>query len=586
MRCKILAALFFLFTLNSLAQNLEIYQPPSSGQGYYDLFGYQNDPINLLANSHVSGITVFYPWSAVDKWSSPCTEASGPLGCYWTQVDAMLQGYISGPSGSDGLASHHQEINLVIEMVPESNTTDTTQVPGYVYSYPYGAWCAQCGPQDMVTCPDSWKGDAGAPTCAGGTPGSTHQCGDQGYGTPQAGVWNVSACHLTGQSGASCGGGSTDQSGFPVVYEAPIMKAYEAYVNTVLKHYSQSGTGTGPAIGQYIGYIRIGLADGGENLPICTTSGTKGIWPSPQGLTFDLNPTNGVSPDWFAYANPCTTDASCQGKYAYIGGSPNGVQADGPGYVLTVFRAFQASRTAYSGSGFTPSVMANAHSGPPTNNPDLSWADQEASIFTLPCDSCTGAGFGQQSLSEYDLEYPNRACTNDWCALFGSYHNYGGNLYLQTTKPNSAPVYTISSIVTNTQYPYGLVTCSNCTAPGGLPPGPGGPPGGIYNGEGFSLTSGNPPSGKTTYLVGQVINANQFTCDPNAACPAQGGGTLYTGDYLPDTIPFAATNYASTIEVYFCDWEFAYNPNNSSSVGCQAGDSTLSGRYAAVLNLY
>ena len=31
--------------------------------------------------------------------------------------------------------------------------------------------------------------------------------------------------------------------------------------------------------------------------------------------------------------------------------------------------------------------------------------------------------------------------------LFGDYHNYGGNLYLQTTKPNSAPVYTISSIV-------------------------------------------------------------------------------------------------------------------------------------------
>ncbi len=552
MHPRILAAILFVCatvcSLNSFsfAQNLEIYQPPSSGQGYYDLFGYQNDPINLLANPHVSGITLFYPWSAIDAGSSPCNESGTTNVCNWGTVggvDAMLQGYISGPSGNDGLASHGQKINLVIEMVPESNTTDTTQVPGYIYSYPYGAWCPQCGPQDMVTCPDSWKGDAGAPTCAGGIPGSTHQCGDPGYGSPQAGVWNVSACHLTGHSGASCGSGSADQSGFPVVYEAPIMAAYEKYVDTVLKHYSS--TGSGSAIGQYIGYIRIGLANGGENLPICTTSGSTGVWPSPKGLSFDLS--NNISPDWFAYANPCTTDASCQGKYAYIGGSPNGVQADGPGYVLTVFRAFQASRTAYSGSGFTPSVMANAHSGPPTNDPDKSWADQEASIFTLPCDSCTGAGFGQQSLSEYDLEYPNRACINDWCALFASYHNYGGNLYLQTTKPNSAPVYSISSISTAQPYPQGLVTCTNCTAPGGLPPGPGGPPAGIYNGEGFSLASGNPPSGKTTYLVGQVINANQFTCDSSTQCQAQGSGTLYTGDYLPDTIPFAATNYASTI---------------------------------------
>jgi hypothetical protein len=107
----------------------------------------------------------------------------------------------------------------------------------------------------------------------------------------------------------------------------------------------------------------------------------------------------------------------------------------------------------------------------------------------------------------------------------------------------------------------------------------------MYNGEGFSLTSGNPP-GKVTYEIGQVIDANHFTCDPSTACQAQGIGSLYVGDYLPDTIPFAAANYASTIEVYFCDWEFAYNPNNSAAVGCQAGVSPYSGYYASVLSLY
>jgi hypothetical protein len=542
----------------------------------------------------VNGITLFYPWSAVDAGSGPCTEPSGGANpCQWGAVDAALQGYIQGTNvgHTNGLAGHGQKINLIIEMVAEASTTDTTQIPGYVFAAPYGSWCAQCGPQDMVTCVSAWKGDAGAPTCSGGQSGSTHQCGDTGYGTPQAGVWNRNVCHLTGNSsngGASCGssGPYTDVSGFPVLYEAPIMKAYQTYVDTVLKHYSAQGTGTGPAIGQYIGYIRTGLAAGGENLPLCTTVNiagtTRGIWPSPQGLSFDLNPVNGVSPDWFATTSPCTTDASCQGKYAYLGGSPNGVQADGPGYVLTNFHTFQASRTNYSGSGFNPSVVANAHAGPPSSMPDLSWADQDAAIFTLPCDYCTGAGFGEDSLSEYDLDNAH-SCTADWCALFGHYHGYGGNLYLQTTTPNSTPTYAISSISTAAPYIYGLVTCSNCTAPGGIPPAPGAGFGGMYNGEGFSLTSGNPPS-KVTYEVGQVINANQFTCDPSTACTAQGIGLLYVGDYLPDTIPFAAANYASTIEVYFCDWEFAYNPNNSAAIGCQAGVAPYSGYYAAILS--
>jgi hypothetical protein len=62
-RFSFIAAVFLLFTLHSLAQNLEIYQPPSSTQpGYNDLFGANGDPVNLLAEPHVNGITVFYPW--------------------------------------------------------------------------------------------------------------------------------------------------------------------------------------------------------------------------------------------------------------------------------------------------------------------------------------------------------------------------------------------------------------------------------------------------------------------------------------------------------------------------------------------
>jgi len=42
---------------------------------------------------------------------------------------------------------------------------------------------------------------------------------------------------------------------------------------------------------------------------------------------------------------------------------------------------------------------------------------------------------------------------------------------------------------------------------------------------------------------------------------------------------------ANTLEVYFCDWEVAYNLANSGTLGCQNQvSSTLSNAYASVLN--
>jgi hypothetical protein len=606
MRCKILAALFFLLTLNSsLAQNLQIYQPPQPGAtGYSDLFSPQNgvSSPNLLGKPHVNGITVFYPWSAVDAGSSPCVESGGTNGCLWTIVDGVLQDYINGNNGQigvngNGLAHYGQKINLIIEMVPEASTTDTTQVPNYVYKFPYGSWCATCAAQDMVSCPNAWKADSAAPTCSGGTPSQIHQCGDPGYGTPQAGVWNVNQCHLTGNSsnsGLSCGnsGPYNDYSGFPVVYEAPIMKAYETYVDTVLKHYSSQGTAPGPTIGQYIGYIRIGLADGGENLPICTSANinnaptTTGIWPSPQGLAYDLTNYGSLGPDWFVTTNPCPGGANdelaCRGKYAYLGGSPNGVQTDGPGYVLTIFRAFQSSRTNYSGNGFTPSVMANIHAGPPTNNPDTSWSDQDAAIFTIPCDSCTGAGFGEESLNEYDLlDSKQDPCTDDWCNLFDEYHVYGGNLYLQTTTPNPFVTAQIASVSKQNQ----TVTCmNNCTIAASFP---GSSFKGLQPQEGFALVDSTGKEEMFKIASTTITSMTQFTFDPTT--PYLGDLTppiiLRVGDYLPDTIPFAAFHSANTLEVYFCDWEVAYNLANSGTLGCQSANLVTATQATAYANI-
>jgi hypothetical protein len=340
-------------------------------------------------------------------------------------------------------------------------------------------------------------------------------------------------------------------------------------------------------IGKYIGYIRTGLASGGEDLPICTSTGsgssTKGVWPSPQGLTYDLATYGPLGPDWFATTYPCTTDPSCQGRYAYIDGSPNGVTTDGTGYVATVFAAFQASLTRYMSANplYKPYIMASAHSGPPQSL-DSTWADDEAKIFMKwPCRNCEQSGFGDQSLNEYDLLNDTQdPCTNDWCNLFSDYTSYGGNLYLQTTIPNDFATSQISSINQTSQ----VVTCNQCTSQANFS----GQYGGLYNGEGFAVPSAL--GGKYMFKIASngVSDANHFTLDsttvynPNIQSinfPA----TLYVGDYLPDTIPFAAAHFANTIEVYFCDWEFAYNPG-SASVTCQPHDPTITPVYANILS--
>jgi hypothetical protein len=471
----------------------------------------------------------------------------------------------------------------------------------------------------MVSC-GSWSGATSAPTCSGqASSPSVQACGVTGSGTSVGiGVWNINTCRLTSGVTNGCPNQKEvglDFSGYPVVYETPIMTAYQKFVDTLLKHYSShgdtnGGVANGPAIGAYISYIRVGLTSGGEDFPVCAQSlvnnTTTGVWPSPQGLNYDLTVPNGaISPDWYETTAVCpggvNDEAACRGKYAYLLGSPNGITLDGNGYVATMFKAFQASRSTYYGTG-GPQVVANAHTGPPSLT-DMSYADQEASSIigsTLPgCGGyCGKSGFGQESLSEYDVwSLPiGRACDDDWCHLFQEYSpTFPGNYFLQTTLPNSKAVYPIHTISTATPYLQGLVTCSSpCTNFNTSPPAFS--PSGLYPQEGFAITANGATKSYKIATNGTdsggnpvgVLSSTQFTCDTNTFCPtiAQNQNQiLYTGDYLPDTVSFAGRTDASTIEVYFCDWEFALNSNSSqTTTGCQAYDSVYSPKYATVLD--
>jgi hypothetical protein len=117
---------------------------------------------------------------------------------------------------------------------------------------------------------------------------------------------------------------------------------------------------------------------------------------------------------------------------------------------------------------------------------------------------------------------------------------------------------------------------------------------GLQQQEGFALA--NSSGGKSMFKIatnnangtqGILPGGTTFTCDSSTPCvnlKLTFPTTLYVGDYLPDTIPFAQLHHANTIEVYFCDWEFAYNNTRSTSLGCQASDTSNGNAYATILN--
>jgi hypothetical protein len=581
-------------SIASLAQTpqMEVFNPPTSGNGYSDLFNTILSVKKTTGANAVNGIAVFVYWNAVDNGcqSSSCqgqppadvtgTGTCAEADCFWGTtaepgIDQELLGYINGQS-SNGLKSHNQKLNLILVPVPEGNGTSSDNgVPHYVFQpNTYSNWCSACSslqPQDQATC-QAWQGDSGAPT--GGADG----------------VWNVNECNLT--QGGTCSG-STDQSGFPVLYEAPFAVAWSTFVNRVFKHYSSSGSFNGPAIAPYLGYIRVGLAEGGENQPYCTVD-NKGIWPSPAGLSYDNSSGGTINADWYttvknypACASP--TDDTCQGKDAFLEGNVSQPGVPFQGYEQTIWATLQTDLANWD---TVSHIMGNTHAGPPGLN-DTNYADVEACILSgnpigSPLcsvkDYSTTSGFGMEALSEWDVANGPDNCTDDWCYNFDQYHGYGLNLYLQTSYPNSEPGYTIVSI-SGTSSTTLEVTCAS--TPVCAYGGKGGNLQPLAAGEVVKISGNSGTSG--TFTIATVIDGTHFTLDTSLCgvngnvCGAGSNGTAYSADYLPDTIPFAIKNYVDTLEVYFCDWAYGFSANSSND-GCDTQESPYKTNYASILS--
>jgi hypothetical protein len=174
----------------------------------------------------------------------------------------------------------------------------------------------------------------------------------QSVGAPRLDVVTCRAYH----------GDGSRESGFPAVYEAPFKTAYKKFIAAVLQHYANN---------PHIGYIRFGLAVGGEAFAWCSDD------------LKSLRGENSFSKSrWLQYVEEM--DAYEESLHP----------------TMQLMAAINEQRD-------------NAH-----NSWDMSYADEEARIAVAH-----GQGFGAQGWqrSDNDSYAAGQACHSDWCALFDKY---------------------------------------------------------------------------------------------------------------------------------------------------------------------
>jgi len=585
----------------------------SANSTYFDNF-------MTYLNSNVSGIALAIPWSQVDDClasgvtgpSSPCstqaantdscsTELSSVTDYKWCRVDNGLIQYINNYMVGPSFAG--KKIALIIEPVSDSSPNMAT--PQYVFST---AWAGSATPQEVIVC-KSYPGDI---------TNMTNSCparlSTTSFATDDFAIWNVNGTSVTPPncvrlSGSdltcppttgpnSCPAPITDFTGFPIVYETPFVNAYQDFLKAVATHYNvNTGTRNGPAIAPYIAYVRVGLAEGGENQPNCTmVSGsapqpTTAIASPPAGYIVNVNHVDYVATGGgnrgsrMPTCSPsgCTTapDGQIPGWYNAgpwyqgTGGTPmwpgtagqfaptpepggytdNGylsTWADnpggGPGYVATMVSFLQTL-----GASFPFAI--GAHNGPPANT-SVAYADSDAIMA-----SANGVGFGMESVSIIDgagiVPFPTSA--NDWAHSFKAYP--APVHYLQTFFPGfptHAAGYVITSASTSPSgtgitVSGGSATiacvgdCSIFTSTSSYP---------IYvSGASSPLLDGITP---TTPCVGTCPAGylSFTTTAPNST--SYPGGDVWAPDYWPIVMPFAVRHDATVIEVYECDLDYAF----------------------------
>jgi hypothetical protein len=149
-------------------------------------------------------------------------------------------------------------------------------------------------------------------------------------------------------------GNGQPNTGMPIVYELPFNAAYRSFIAAVVAHYANN---------RNIGYIRIGLAEGGEVFPWC---------------------------------------------HSTI-----------PGYSETIWVNYLAEMNAYISSLHpTMQVMAALNQVVEHGTRNMAYPDFEAANALANGQGIGSQGWQQSDLTNYNAGLP---CTSDWCKLFDRY---------------------------------------------------------------------------------------------------------------------------------------------------------------------
>lgn len=563
---------------------------------------------------HISGIGVTVPWNHIDKCSStaPCSSESSFT---WSAIDDSLNAYVNAAVGlptsiktfANGCANG-ASCKIILIIQPENDSGgNNTYTPKYVFSQSW-ANSLSVSPQDVSAC-SAWQGDPSVPFTVG----------SGGWGASSFVVWNYNSCFAPTGSNLTCNctSGScanTDFSGFPVVYEQPIVQGYQNFLKYLSIHYSSSGSGYGPEISPYIAYVRAGMAQGGEDYPNCTMANwiPQAGWQASSTVPggYMVEPAHSVNAGNYLFMStgPGTTSASlgsgfwCQTPGCYTSsdntvpswknvgteGSGNSAYIVWPGpkgqfgtgsepqkYSDNGYLSTWNSPTVGTGDGtgyiaemtsFLAGLNASfpwtisSHTGPP-GNVSNAYADSEAVLADE-----SDIGFGMQSVSIEDPityaigNYPTTR--EDWADNFNKFQSTTPVRHLQVEAPGSPPGagYRINTITVS-----GTTATVNCNSAT------------VGDCNEFQDTIEITGSGYTTLnntwtvLCGSSCLANTltFTVPAGTMNGTWSGGTVWEPGYLPIVAPFADAHYSTSLEVWECILDYTYNTMTTS--GCATG---------------
>lgn len=551
---------------------------------------FNNFTANILP--HIAGPGVYLDWAAIDD-CSPTAPCASEAQFDWAEVDADLMAYINNRNTNFNSGCNDQPCKFVLVVQSTSDSGNiNNQTPQYVFSSAYAA-SQGAAPQDVSICNTVQGGTVnGVAAPITSTNGSFN--GDYA-------VWNLDGGTILAGTDLAITGSfpTTNFSGFPVVYEKPFLSAYENFIHNFLIHFSASGSGSGPTIAPYIAYIRFGYALGAEDYQECALDGpipyadweASSAFPAgyliqptagnPGNYTFVSNgagSSSALAPSWCqsAYCNT-SADGSISGwrntgnvpgagasnlnamwpgpegqKAQPNGFSSNGYlstwgDADGTGFVTALANFIAAQKSNIP-------IVASAHNGVPFNS-NWTFADSEAIIAVGD-----GFGIGMESLSIADpvtFAYGRAPTTHDdWAENFNVFAGSPVVRFLQVAWPGGAVPGTQAE-----EFPIANITVSGGTAvvscSGNCNAFCGGP---VY-------ISSNENASLNASWSASAVNCSSGTVTFPANAVAAGtypGGSIYAADYLPITIPFAATHNATSIELHECTLDYAYGTQTSS----------------------